>query len=95
MRGDRAGRTKAVLVNKKLAGGLGLCVRFNVRELPYLTQWKSSGSGEYVLGIEPCNVPCMSRADLRSKGLLPMLAPGGVRNINVEIGILEGSQELR
>jgi hypothetical protein len=37
----------------------------------------------------------MSRADLRSRGILPMLAPGGTRNITIEVEILEGKREIR
>jgi hypothetical protein len=36
----------------------------------------------------------MNRAVLREKGLLPMLKPGEVREISVDIGILEGSKEI-
>ena len=34
------------------------------------------GYGEYVLGIEPCNVLCKSRKALREDNALPILKPG-------------------
>ncbi len=88
------GRACAALINRELAGGLGVQIRFDPKALPYLTQWKMMGQGDYVLGIEPGNVPVMNRAVLREKGLLPMLKPGEVREINVEIGVLEGRKEI-
>ena len=32
-----------------------LAVKFNVENLPYIMEWKSMVSGDYALGIEPCN----------------------------------------
>lgn len=42
---------------KMVNPGKNLCmtVRFDNRELPYLTQWKSRDAGNYVTGIEPSN----------------------------------------
>jgi hypothetical protein len=39
-------------------------------------------------------VPCENRASLRKKGLLPFLAPGETRDISVEVGVLDGAQEI-
>ncbi len=84
---DQEGFGRAELVNEMLEGGLKLYVKFNHDELPFLTQWKMAGQGEYVLGIEPCNVPCENRKSLRDKKMLPMLAPGETRKIHLEIGV--------
>lgn len=35
--------------------GIGIRVSWDQRELPFLTQWKMLGEGEYVLGLEPGN----------------------------------------
>lgn len=35
--------------------GIGVKVSWDQRELPFLTQWKMLGEGEYVLGLEPGN----------------------------------------
>ena len=51
MKGDTSGETFASLVNKKL--GISLTINFNIGSLPFLTQWKMMGAGEYVLGLEP------------------------------------------
>ena len=68
------GNASVTLNNKKL--GISLQIRYNIHELPYLIQWKMLGKGEYVLGLEPSNVPGKNRKDLRTENSLPMLQPG-------------------
>ena len=91
---DADGNACAALINRDLHGGLGLTIRFDGRALPYLSEWKMMGEGDYVMGLEPCNAPCENRASLRKKNLLPFLAPGEVKEIRLEIGILEGAAEI-
>jgi hypothetical protein len=74
MRGNQKGETSVSLRNKKL--GVAISINFNSKQLPYITQWKMLGYGEYVLGIEPCNVLCKSRKALREENGLPFLQPG-------------------
>lgn len=95
MAADGEGRAHAAMVNPVLYGGLGLFVSFDAATLPFLNEWKMMGEGEYVVGMEPCNAPCENRAVLRERGLLPMLEPGEVREMNLEIGALEGEEEIR
>lgn len=83
MKGDENGDACIFLENKM--AGVAVNIRFNVNQLPYLTQWKMMGEGEYVLGIEPCNVPCKSRNVLRDEGMLPILNPGEVVKNILEI----------
>ncbi|MBN1671521.1 MAG: aldose 1-epimerase family protein [Kiritimatiellae bacterium] len=88
------GDALAGLVNRKLGDGLGLYVKFDSESLPYLNEWKMMGEGDYVLAIEPANAPCKNRAVLRKTGRLPFLAPGEIRTIEIEIGVLDGGQDL-
>lgn len=45
--------------------------------LPSLLQWKMSGEGEYVMGLEPVNVATFTgRAGARAEGKLPILRSG-------------------
>jgi hypothetical protein len=74
MKGNQEGETTVTLRNKKLATAVS--INFNINQLPYITQWKMLGYGEYVLGIEPCNVLCKSRKVLREENALPILQPG-------------------
>jgi hypothetical protein len=74
MKAFRNGETSTTLQNHKL--GLALTIKFNTRQLPYLIQWKMMGEGEYVLGLEPSNVPGKNRKDLRNENTLAYLQPG-------------------
>lgn len=74
MQADADGETSATLRNKKL--GMELTINFNIKQLPFLVQWKMMGQGEYVLGLEPSNVPLRNRKELREDNMLPLLQPG-------------------
>jgi hypothetical protein len=77
------GMAMAVLQNKKT--GIGLTLKFDPVKLPFLAQWKMMGYGEYVLGIEPCNVLPENRTLLREEKRLPFLEPGETTVNNLEI----------
>jgi len=94
MASDGDGFAYCAMINRGLCGGLGLSIRFNTGSLPYLSEWKMMAPGEYAVGLEPCNAPCQNRSVLREKGLLQFLEPGESREMVVEIGVLEGRQEI-
>jgi hypothetical protein len=94
MASDEHGFTRAALVNRDLAGGLGLSVSWKTASLPYLSEWKMLADVDYVVGIEPVNTKIANRAELRAAGRLPMLAPGETRDMELEIGVLEGAAEI-
>ena len=50
---DARGNTFGALVNDEME--LAVCMRWNVNQIPMVTQWKSEGSGDYVMALEPCN----------------------------------------
>jgi len=89
MKADPDGEAVVTLKNNKL--GISLSIKFRIAQLPFLVQWKMMGIGEYVLGLEPCNVPGKSRKALKEEGILPWLKPGeSVSNrIEVELSELE------
>jgi hypothetical protein len=61
---------------KNIALGMALTMRIKTAQLPFLTQWKMLGEGEYVLGLEPCNVTMKNRKTLRDENILPLLQAG-------------------
>ncbi len=71
------------LRNKKI--GVSLEIRFNADRLPYLTEWKMMGMGEYVLGLEPCNVPAKDRVALKEENILPWLQAGETVINSIEV----------
>lgn len=83
MKGNHSGETEVTIRNLKIK--TAVTIRFNIKQLPYVTQWKMMGNGEYVLGIEPCNIPCKSRNVLRQENILPFLQPEESKNIDFKI----------
>jgi hypothetical protein len=71
------------LQNKKI--GISLLIKFNADQLPLLTEWKMMGMGEYVLGLEPCNVPARNRVALKEDNLLPYLKAGETVTNSIEV----------
>lgn len=94
MAADKDGYAYTAMINPDLKDGLGLYLKFKVDTLPYLNEWKMMGAGDYVVGIEPCNTKCENRGILRKEKALPFLEAGEERNLEVEIGILEGKEEI-
>jgi hypothetical protein len=94
MAADVDGYTYAALVNRQIDNGLGVYIKFKPDQLPRLTEWKMAGEIDYVLGLEPSNTKVLNRAVLREQGLLPTLGPREKRINEIEIGILDGSDEI-
>ena len=74
MRANAAGLARAAVWNPMRK--LGVSLSYSPAQLPFFTQWKSMGAGDYALGLEPSNAPLASRAQLRERGELPMLPAG-------------------
>lgn len=87
IRPDENGTASVSLINKKF--GIGLTIDFTATSLPWFTQWKMMGPGEYVLGLEPGNVPVRNRKVLREEGLLPYLQPGETVTNLVDLTVRE------
>jgi hypothetical protein len=67
----------------------GAYINYRADALPHFTQWKMMGAGTYVCGLEPSNAPLASRAELRSRGELPVLQAGEACEFYLELGVLE------
>lgn len=76
---------KATIENKE---GLGIYIKFDLKELPYLNLWKMLGEGEYVVGLEPSNCMTLGRDKERERGTLRYIEPGERKEFKIEIGIL-------
>ncbi|MBN2050667.1 MAG: DUF4432 family protein [Spirochaetales bacterium] len=77
-------------IAKAINDAFGFCVsiRFNTNVLPYLSQWKYEQIRDYVLALEPCSSPCISRRELREKGHLKYIDAGEtvVNTVTIEVG---------
>lgn len=76
--------------NPELPGDTALWIRYDAAALPFFSEWKMLGEADYVVGLEPCNAPVLSRRELRTRGQLPILQPGESRTIGLEIGVADG-----
>jgi len=96
LRPDEEGFIHLALVNPEVGPGLalGAYLRYRRDQLPYLVEWKMLRRGVYAVGLEPANCPLRPRNQLRESGELPMLEPGEVRRFDLEVGVLEGNDEL-
>lgn len=95
LREAKDGYVQVALVNESLlTGGLGIYLRFPKSELPFLLEWKLMREGVYVVAVEPANCPVNKRNILREQGTLPFLEPGESRHYHIEVGILEGREEI-
>ncbi|MCD7908924.1 MAG: aldose 1-epimerase family protein, partial [Clostridium sp.] len=65
---------------------LGSYVRFSASQLPYLTQWKQMGEGDYALGLEPGTWKCDGRPLARERGELARLKPGERQVFELDFG---------
>jgi len=68
---------------------LELEVAYRKAELPFLTQWKQMGSGNYVTGFEPANCHVSGAAKENEMGTLKMLQPGETVSMCVCISVKE------
>lgn len=89
---DKEGNTQIALINESLE--LGAVIRFNKHQLPYMTEWKMLGCGEYVLGLEPGTVNPIGRIQAKEQGKMPYLEPGEIRSADIELEILDGTEEI-
>ncbi|HVP19916.1 MAG TPA: aldose 1-epimerase family protein [Spirochaetia bacterium] len=94
MAADEHGYTRAAFINRDLAGGMGLGLRYSTATIPYLSEWKMLADVDYVVGMEPVNTKIANRAELRAAGRLPILGPGEIREMDLELSVLEGKAEI-
>lgn len=91
---DKDGYTASALVNDKLK--LGLMIKFKVSQFPYLLEWKSMGSGDYVLGMQPTNCFASGTAyELKVNGKLPTIAPMEKKKFELEVTVLDGDADIK
>ena len=91
---DQEGVVTAWIHNPSVRGGIAVYLRFDAKQLPYMTQWVMEDIKDYVVALEPANVPCEPRNVLRNMGIFPTLAPGERCRFCLEIGVINGNEEI-
>ena len=90
---DENGNTMVCVLNKPL--GIGLKLEFNKKNLPYFMEWKSTGSGDYVVGLEPANSSVYGQPYHVKNGDLHKLAPFGKETNVLKFTVLDGAGDIR
>jgi hypothetical protein len=86
------GSVPAAVVNRQL--GIGLYEVYSREQLPRHFAWRMLGEGTYVVGIEPSTNRTAGRLDARARGELIELGPGERRSYGLELGALDGAEEI-
>jgi len=89
---NKEGQVVAGLYNPEL--GLGLQTVFDYRTLPYMVQWKSMMSGDYVMGMFPSNNHAAGRKYEREQGTLQHIAPFEKINTGFTLTVLDGQADF-
>jgi hypothetical protein len=96
MRAEADGRVPVAIINPALNGGagLGLYVVYHRSQMPNYIEWRMMGEGQYAVGIEPCTSG-FGREQVEAAGEMIWLEPGDRREYDLEVGILDGAQEIQ
>jgi hypothetical protein len=89
---DSNGASICGFVNEKI--GLGLSIKFNTFQLPWLINWQHWGKGEYVTALEPATNPPIGQTKARDTGTLIEMEPGEKRNYDLELKVITQKDEL-
>ena len=93
---DKTGNTFIALLNRDIGDRtpLGMVLRFNLKELPELTEWKKPRRGFYVMGLEPGTVTPVGRGPLREAGRLPLLDGQSEYRIRIRFDVVTSAEEI-
>jgi hypothetical protein len=69
-------------------------LRYNLQELPKLTQWKMMGKGCYVCGLEPGTVNPIGRSAAREAGELPFIEGQQEYRVGITVEVLDTQSEI-
>lgn len=86
------GTVPVAVANRR--AGLGLYQLYNRNQLPHHFVWRMLGEGTYVVGVEPSTNRTAGRLDARERGELIELQPGESRHYDLELGALDGAEEI-
>ena len=89
---DEAGQTQILLINR--AEQIGVALSFDKANLPFCTEWKMMGQGEYVCGIEPGNCLVLGRRAERNAGRLQHIGGGEEKTFAWRLSVLDGAEAI-
>jgi hypothetical protein len=90
---DDSGQCSCGLYNENLQ--IAVELRFDKKQLPWLTNWQHWGKGEYVTGLEPGTNPPIGQTKARQQNQLIELAPEESRSYDLEFEVLDNENNIR
>ncbi|MBR3001245.1 MAG: aldose 1-epimerase family protein [Oscillospiraceae bacterium] len=90
---DSCGNTFAAVVNDEFQ--MAFRIGFNKNEFPYFMQWKSTASGDYVIGLEPSNSSVYGRGYHEKQSTLHYIGSQQKEKKSLTFSILEGAEAIR
>jgi hypothetical protein len=95
LRADKNGIAGVAIINPNLSeNGMGVYIRYKPEQFPNFIETRMMGEGQYFVSLEPCTNG-FGRAELRRKKEMIILQPGECRKYDLEIGVLEGKEEIK
>ena len=93
---DSSGNANVAIINEQFNNnkGIGVWLKYNKNNLPYLIQWKQLGEGEYVCGIEPSNSFALGRKSERKNESLKFIKPNQTVKYKLELNILKSKNDI-
>ena len=90
---DASGYTSVAIINDDLR--LGIYLRYLRKDFPFMVEWKNMVSGDYALALEPCTQYPLNRMSKEAQKNMQFLDPLEDRTYNLEIGIIDGKEEIQ
>ena len=92
LKADENGDTEVLAVNEAL--GIGMKLGFNTKNLPYFMEWKSTASGDYVIGLEPANSSVYGRPYHEKAGDLHTVEPFEKETTELKFTFMDGKEDI-
>ena len=89
---EPGGTVPVAVVNRER--GIGVYQVHLQRQLPFHTMWRMLGEGTYAVAMEPTTNRDAGRFDARERGELAVLEAGERREYDLEVGVLESTNEI-
>jgi hypothetical protein len=73
---------------------LAVFLKFQKKQLPWLTNWQHWGRDEYVTGLEPGTNPPMGQAKARENNELIFIQPGETKSYELQIDVMSDNEKI-
>jgi hypothetical protein len=92
---DKNGTASIAIIQSNLGkSGMGVYLRYKPEQFPKLFETRMLGEGHYFVSLEP-GTNDFGRKELHRKSEINVLQPGENRVFDLEIGVLDGEQEIK